>query len=444
MITHSNHALLDNIESPGYQPAAWAFPHTATQPLIKQQTYPPPLPSLAQPAPDDGSCEAVWRAGAVPLPAREIDWSDNNGRRLFVLTPEECLSEAPRNYLIKGLLARGDHGAIIGQPGSGKSVLAPYIGYRPALGLDVFGCRTQRVPVLYLAAEDGVGLKMRVRALYDRLGDAPNFHLQPVPVDLLSLDSSDVGEIKDFIRDLQPGLIVIDTIARAFPGLRENDAESMARVVKVARDFTTVCESAVLSLHHPPKDSVTPRGHGVLNGDLDVTFYLDGNGSGIRRVRLGKNRSGSSDQHFTFKVACHHLGIDADNDPITTPVADPIANQICPAVHLTRIQHTAMSILAGVIRKTGVVLPASPGFPPSTKGVNGDCWRQACESQHLSTAETEKDRGRVYRKVFSELQKRQQISTQDGWVWLPCKTHPDPAGPTGEGDNGDQGLDPIP
>ena len=262
--------------------------------------------------------------------------------------------------------------------------------------------------------------------------DAPNFFPQPVPVYLLSPDSRDITKTKELILDLKQGLIVIDTIARAFPGLRENDAESMARVVKVARDFTTVCESAVLSLHHPPKDSVTPRGYGVLNGDLDVTFYLDGNGSAPRKVKMGKNRSGSSDKHFTFKVACHQLGIDADNDPITAPVADPIANQDRPAVHLTRVQNTAMTLLADIMRKNAKTLPSSPGFPPGGKGVQEAAWKQACESQRLSTAETERDRGRVYRKVFADLQKRQQIGSQDGWVWLPCQTHPDPAGPTGE------------
>jgi hypothetical protein len=246
--------------------------------------------------------------------------------KIHVLTPAQCCLEPPRQYIIKNLIARGDHGGLIGLPGSAKSTLAPYIGYRTALGLDVFGHRTIPVPVLYIAAEDGTGMKQRVRALYERMGDAPGFLLQPVPVDFLTPGGTNVTDIEELIRVHKPGLVIVDTVARSFPGLKENDPDAMAQVVKVARGFSMICDSAVLSLHHPPKDSVTPRGHSVLNGDFDVTFYLEGERAEHRTVTMGKNRNGPSDLSFGFGLVAHNFPPDADGDPVTAPVAEPANN----------------------------------------------------------------------------------------------------------------------
>ena len=167
-------------------------------------------------------------------------------------------------------------------------------------------------------------MKQRVRALFELMGDAPNFYLQPMPVDFLNPDAGDIAEIEALIRRIRPGLVILDTIARAFPGLEENGPDQMGRVVAVVRQFTMICNSAVMTLHHPPKEGImSPRGHGVLNGDLDVSLYITGERDQPRTITMGKNRNGPSDLSFTFGIVSHHLGTDADGDPITAPVAEP-------------------------------------------------------------------------------------------------------------------------
>jgi hypothetical protein len=246
---------------------------------------------------------------------------------IHILTPAQCAAMAPRDYIIKGVLARADHAQICGLPASGKSALAPTIGYHVALGIDLFGRRVKPTKVLYIAAEDGSGMKARVAALHARMGDAPLFMLQPVPIDLMNETSGHAAEIGRLIALHKPGLVFIDTIARAFPGLRENEPESMGRVVKVCRDLTLICDSAVVSIHHPPKaGDVTPRGHGVLNGDLDVSLYVEGSGRDVRTVTMGKNRNGASDLSFQFSLAIHDFGPDEDGDPVTAPVAEIAAD----------------------------------------------------------------------------------------------------------------------
>jgi hypothetical protein len=243
-----------------------------------------------------------------------------------LLTPADIADEPTRPYVIKGLIARGDHAVIMGQPGSGKSVLAPHLAYAVAQGRQVLGRRVKSGTVLYISAEDPHGMKGRVRALMRRHGDAPSFYLFPAAPDLTNPD--DLAEIVQHVETIRPVLIVLDTLARAFPGLRENEAEDMGRVVKVARDLADICGSAVVTVHHVAKDAgTTPRGHGCLNGDLDITVLIEGTGREVRAVRLGKNRNGPSDATFAFEIDVEELGTDEDGDPITAPVAGEVDAQ---------------------------------------------------------------------------------------------------------------------
>jgi predicted ATP-dependent serine protease len=189
-----------------------------------------------------------------------------------------------------------------------------------AQGREVLGRRVKPGPVLYIAAEDPHGMKGRVRALMRRYGNAPQFFMFPTSVDLTN--PADLAEIKQHVESIKPALIVLDTVARAFPGLRENEAEDMSRVVSMARGLTEICGSAVVSVHHVAKDNgITPRGHGSLNGDADITILVEGTRSEVRSIKLGKNRSGPSDLTFAFQIEVEELGIDEDGDPITAPVA---------------------------------------------------------------------------------------------------------------------------
>ncbi len=290
-------------------------------------------------------------------------------RPLRVLTPDQCELEPTRPYVIKGLLSAGDHAILMGHPGSGKSVLAPHLAYAVAQGREVLGRRVKGGPVLYLAPEDGAGTIHRTRALRRRRGNAPNFYLVPVALDLLTPGSPQLQELLDLIAELRPVLIVIDTIGKAFPNLRENEAEDMGRMVRVVRQLTTVCGSAVLSVHHLAKDAgTTPRGHGCLNGDADLTMLLEGTRGDLRTVKLGKNRSGPSDASFAFNIAVEELGIDEDGDPITAPIAEeavevPADRMRAKEAKLRDKPAVLLRELRDLIAEQGGAAEPEPGMP---------------------------------------------------------------------------------
>ena len=135
-------------------------------------------------------------------------------------------------------------------------------------------------------------MRGRIKALRQAHGDAQGFQLVEGVADLLASDSPDLIALKSAVKEQRPSLIFIDTLAMAFPGLEENSAEAMGRVVAVARALTR-WGAAVVLIHHDTKAAdATPRGHSLLNGALDVALHVKRDEGGIIRGHLTKNRNG--------------------------------------------------------------------------------------------------------------------------------------------------------
>lgn len=395
-----------------------------------------------QGAAGDRQFQRIWERSDSDPGQDKPGTNEQDRRRLTVLRPADCVGGNPRPYIVKGLLARGDLAVIAGQPGSGKSLLAPHLGYSVATGIAAFGRRVRQGGVLYLAPEDGAGMRMRVRALFQSRGDAPIFVLVPDAIDLRDSNSPDLAAVEGLIRELEPVLVVIDTVARAFPGLKENESDEMGRVVTVARGLTTICDSAVLLLHHLPKDGSTPRGHGSLNGDADLTLIVEGKGNEPRTVSLLKNRNGPSDATFSFTVGTEMFGEDEDGDPIIAAIAteadtfDAAAGKKKLAeVKLRDDKAVLLRHIRDAITEAGKMVSPAPGMPvvnavPRASlrrilvekswfdpGLLPSSASNCCEGGDKAPALARKGYG-VENKGLQTLQRNGLAAFNRDWVWL--------------------------
>ena len=316
--------------------------------------------------------------------------------RLTFLSPSQCESTPSRGYIVKGILAPGDVGCIFGAPGAGKSLIAPHIGYVVAQGREAFGMRSKPGRVFYIAAEDPHGMRGRVTALKMKHGDAGDFTLVEGVSDLLAVDSPDLAALTDAVQAQRPALIFLDTLAMAFPGLEENSAEAMGRVVAVARSLTQ-WGAAVVLIHHDTKaEGKTPRGHSLLNGALDMAMHVSRDEFGVVRGKLTKNRNGSCDRDMAFLIDTRTLGQDEDGDPITAALVDELdGGQSLKVEKLSPSARVALDVLAGL----EAVSPDNPD-----NGVPETDWRDACiAGRALSGSEDAESRKRAFRRASREL-----------------------------------------
>lgn len=319
------------------------------------------------------------------------------------LSPSDCEGIPARRYVVKGLLAERDVGCIVGAPGAGKSLLAPFLGYGVARGNRVFGHRTRAGGVLYVAAEDAHGMRGRVTALKDTLGDADAFRLVEGVSDLLNSQvagqpSPHLTALQKAVKARKPALVVIDTIAMAFPGLEENDARSMGLVVRAARSLTK-WGAAVLLIHHDTKDGQQglPRGHSILNGALDMSLHLKRDG-GVVTGRLTKNRNGTTDQTLAFTVKTVTLGEDEDGDPITTAICEESDGPERAAPKLSASVAAALAI-----------------FNELPQPVTDEDWRQAViDSRTVSAAPDKDSRRKAYKRAVEDLTRKGIVVFADG------------------------------
>ncbi|MFN7004244.1 MAG: AAA family ATPase, partial [Roseinatronobacter sp.] len=328
--------------------------------------------------------------------------------RLSFLSPSECEAAPSRGYLIKGLFAPGDVGCIFGAPGAGKSLLAPFLGYAVAQGSDAFGMRTKSGTVFYIAAEDPIGMRGRVRALKAEHGDAATFKLVEGVADLLAKDSPDLTALLDAIQHQRPTLIFIDTMAMAFPGLEENDAKAMGCVVAVARKLAQ-WGAAVVLIHHDTKaEGATPRGHSLFNGALDVALHVKRDEGGIIRGKLTKNRNGTCDRDIAFRIATQDGGTDEDGDVITLPHCAVVTG------NNTRALPTVTGQAAAALDVLKRLQAASDGAKVSKAD-----WRKACAaSDAVCSKDDPETRKKAFHRAVATLVRDEHVCSEDGFCWI--------------------------
>lgn len=319
--------------------------------------------------------------------------------RLTFLSPAECKAAPSRGYLIKGLFAPGDVGCVFGAPGAGKSLIAPFLGYAVAQGREAFGMRTRAGGVFYVAAEDPTGMRGRVRALEAAHGDAPAFKLVEGVSDLLMTESPDLAALVEVVKAERPALIFIDTLALAFPGLEENDAKAMGRVVAVARRLAK-WGAAVILIHHDTKaEGATPRGHSLLNGALDVALHVKRDEGGIIRGKLTKNRNGTCDRDIAFCIAIENGGTDDDGDTITLPRCNALIGSPAKTMRLPPQADAALRILEGM-----------------SQPVSKDDWKRACmESDAVCPNDKPDTRRKAFDRALATLTRADWITSHDGF-----------------------------
>jgi hypothetical protein len=250
--------------------------------------------------------------------------------------------------------------------------------------------------------------------------------------DLYNASSGDADWLTALAHEHRPALVIIDTLAAAFPGLRENESDEMNRVVVLARKLTLGADGepgpAVLICVHPSKsDPTTARGHTSLPGDADVTMILIKDAeTDIVDIAFGKNRNGPCyGQNMAFRIESEAVGVDCDGDTITVPVGvevDPA--DLIRTEALSPTEKHGLAILQDLVDARGPDVIADIAATmegvvlPGMSGVSEAAWRDACEARDLSPAKQKASRTRLFSRTKQNLLRKGAVKALHGTFWV--------------------------
>ncbi len=191
---------------------------------------------------------------------------------------------AELDRVLGGGAVRGSIVLFGGAPGIGKSTLL----------LQACGSIAPDESILYVTGEESEHqLKMRAR----RLGvDREQLHV---------LAGTDINDVIAAIEDLEPEIVVIDSIQTVYDPAQNTAPGSVGQVKQCAMEIMQLAKSAGFTafvVGHVNKEGAI-AGPKVLEHMVDCVLYFEGDGSlSYRILRAEKNRFGSTNEIGVFEM----------------------------------------------------------------------------------------------------------------------------------------------
>ncbi|WP_420381822.1 AAA family ATPase [Novosphingobium sp.] len=339
--------------------------------------------------------------------------------RYHLLDRAAILAIEPIEWRVKGLFPMTGIGVIFGPSGSGKSFLALYLCFCFAFGRAWFGRRTRACVVTYVMLEGEAGLRNRVVAL-------STFEGGPIPENFRAItqafELSNPQDVADLAAILpQGGVVIIDTLNRAAPGLDENASRDMGLIVGGMKRLQELTKGLVLAVHHTGKDPGRGmRGHSSLHAALDCAIEVT-RADNRRAWSAAKVKDGEDGLAVPFKLHVVELGNDSDGDIITSCVVAPDAD----GVPLRRepsgkAQQAALSTIRRALGRSSDIGQGGCGPQTPCMSVN------AAISEYAATLVTVDPNRRMHRAkgrvqdLITDAHLRTGVDdVGESWVWCP-------------------------
>ncbi len=348
---------------------------------------------------------AAEEFAAVPLPLERAPEPKPNKLRLLTFNDLDAMPDP--SFVVEGLIPEKSLATVYGPPKQGKTFVVLSLAAHIAAGMSWFGRPVEQGGVVYIAGEGAGGLKHRARALRAHHGIRGQIPFWFLPRAVHFGEAKAVFELATLVRETAgPSikLLVIDTLARATPGMDENSAGDIGRFVAECDKLKEAFGCTVLVVHHSGKDaSKGGRGSSALPGAVDASFQVTRQKTETEDVITVANEY--------QKEAEEAAPLYFDLTPVSTggkhgslvPVLR--AAGAAKASKLTGSQAAALNLLTAVLDVRD--------WAPE------DEWREACLAEpKVSNAPDRKSRVTAFRRAYKALLETGHVSGKDGRVWL--------------------------
>jgi len=327
----------------------------------------------------------------APSGAQSVEAPKEPKRRIELIKWGE-LRDEPIRWTIKDILPANSFCALYGHPGSYKSFAAFYLACCIAGGLEAFGKPSVQGPVVYIALEGGAGLKRRRDALKRSMNlpdDLPLYFIKS-QLNLGSTLEDRDALVAEIVRiGVKPSLVIIDTFARATPGLEENSAKDVGSAITIMSSLQDDLGCGVLIIHHSGKDQARGmRGSSALLGAVDLELECqkisqEGSADRIGKLTVTKQKDGEDGIVLGYRMDVVSL---SQIDPEATSLAlVPIATEELESASKVKSAKeqkinvdakVAIQALEQAISEGGEQPPIGDRAPRGTKAVRETLWRE--------------------------------------------------------------------
>ncbi len=214
----------------------------------------------------------------VSNPAKEAERivrkiAKESAPRFTFKTLTQLDAEADPEWLIHGFLTEGGTSLLTAKHGSYKSFFALEMALCVACDFPFHGHEIKAGRVIFIAAEGASGIKKRARAWCQHHNKHPGENFIVLDVPLQIHDEVTRAAFIEAVAEMNPALIVFDTLARCAVGLDENNAGDMGRFADALGALARATRGHVLSVHHNAKGGEY-RGSTAIPAAVDTHITL--------------------------------------------------------------------------------------------------------------------------------------------------------------------------
>lgn len=192
-------------------------------------------------------------------------------------TPFSDIPDTPMEWILPGLIVKGETTMMTGDFGSFKSYMTYFIADAISQGGVFVNRAAQKHPVLVLDRENSKGTISLRRYLVGNLRNANNVRLLGRFTSTPAPAISD-PELTSLCRTVQP-FIIIDSMQDFHPGKKENDTDDMTEFAQEVNSLIDAGAVAVLIIHHVPKagrgKSGKYRGATAIPGGVGGALFVE-------------------------------------------------------------------------------------------------------------------------------------------------------------------------
>jgi hypothetical protein len=340
---------------------------------------------------------------------------------------------ARKEWIQKGILARGEISSWIGPPGSGKSALLAEISFHVASGRNWRGHRSKGPYAVVIFALERADLYCRRFEVYKTQAEPDDDSIKDLPIavvgDAIDAMSSTVADkIVSTVKAVEEatgtpvGLIVIDTYPKAIAvgGGDEDRAKDQNRAAANLRKIQEELDVHIALVGHTGKQEHRgARGSNAHLGDVDVMIQIAEAG-GVKVAKITKGNDTSKRELASYSLQVVALACDEDGEPVTTTIVSSSPAQAMATRRSTKAQ-AALQAIHECIAEGACAAPRNEYIPEEAKCITLKRWRDRLATKGIINPEG--NPSEEFKRIRVRLENDRLIGTWGHFVWLLTRAH---------------------